>query len=109
MKVEQALRDAADILETNRFCRGTEAQDKQGHSINPNSSAAVAYCVVGAIIRAIGGHSSKEDVDLRTKASELVSEVAGEWITGYSDVRGRKKETVVKVLRQAADKAAERG
>jgi hypothetical protein len=95
--VADKLREARALIERGwTQCR--YAIDAKGVSVDVNSRKAVAWCATGALYRSFEGADWRE-------ASDLLSEVAGGYITCWNDSHIRTQAEVLAAFDAAIDLA----
>lgn len=109
IKIAEVLEKAATLLETKGWTQRNFAVDKDGEPVAVNSEKACAYCIVGAIRKAIAErlpseYSKARDLylDLFPKATESIWDVTGTHPILWQDQDGRTAEEVISKLRQVA-------
>ena len=119
----QVLRDAADLIEKGGLHKGSYAADRSGFSRMAFDPRAVAFCSVGAMVRAIGkgGHPDHPNHDydtvqfercrlrimgvLRRRATPPALTPVN--VATWSDAPRTTAAEVVEVMREAMQEAAD--
>lgn len=107
----EVLHRAADLLEEFGHCKGLYAKDNLGHSVDPCDSDATAFCIAGALGRALVdlGHARRDVGKAGTRllydipwGRDSSSDVAR---MDWNDAPERTRAEVVTRLREAAEAA----
>lgn len=86
---------AWELLQQKEFCKGVGARNSDGHSVNPHSENAVAFCAIGAIARCY-----VTNVEIDSAIKKLRNHLGTLWIANWSDEKFREKEDVIAVLKE---------
>ena len=102
-RVAAVLNKAADIVEKRGWTQGDFARMEDGDFCPANSEHAVAWCMEGAMARAI--YELKEDRGLLARCCWFMGEHLGFGIRTslWNDDEGRTREEVVRELRACAE------
>lgn len=95
--VADVLERAAALLEPEgAWTQAAYARGKSGRIVNPQSKAAVCFCMAGAVERAKG---DDETLDERRFIRMAIKR---QYIPGWNDAPGRTQTEVVAALREAS-------
>ena len=86
-----------ELLSTpNRWTQGTLARASDGRKVSPEHPEAVAWCLVGAVLRCYG-HDGLRCGDIIQKLTSMIPE---ESIPHWNDSRGRTWDEVIELARR---------
>jgi hypothetical protein len=101
--VADILRQAADLIEPKgAWTKHAMAREIGGRHVPVESTTAVCWCAVGAIVRLAPGYAANQ---LYCDAIRAIERQVGGPVPAFNDAAGRTQAEVVAALRAAADKA----
>lgn len=104
---QEALREAAYLLERYGLCQGMSACDTQGVQVLPTDPSAVRFCVLGALSRVVtqklGSLHLDPASDVYYTACRAVLDAVpdNQCITRWNDAEGRTTADAASLLRKA--------
>lgn len=100
---KDVLIEAINLLETKGWTQHEFARDANGVDVGSLSKSAACFCTIGAINAAQHSLTRKVNPSLREDAKRAVRDVIQGGIAMWNDTKGRTKDEVIEVLKQAAE------
>lgn len=123
-KLSTVFRKSIELLQEKDWCQGELARDKNGNMVYLGSSDAVAYCMLGAMHRAVGRTSRPNDPrDPTGRAFEAMKKhpkinaspigttvkYGGNVVAVWNDDPSRTKDEVIEVFQELEQECAAKG
>ena len=109
MNTEQVLQDTIDIVELGWVQRRIAVDDCR-YGVNPLDPGACKWCLMGALIKAIGySIDTRKDHEEMELIWDLESHVEGGNLYEWNDKKGRKKEDVINFLHKSIERRRQKG